>query len=89
MIAGLSHIAIRTSNILNSVRFYTEVLGLREAFRMYGEDGALSTVYIYIAPASTLNCSPMEHSAAKRSAMPSGCAISAWKRRTWKRPMKR
>ncbi len=58
MIAGLSHIAIRTSNILNSVRFYTEVLGLREAFRMYGEDGALSTVYIYIAPSQYLELFP-------------------------------
>ena len=54
MIAGLSHIAIRTSNILNSVHFYKEVLGLREAFRMYGEDGALATVYIYIAPSQYL-----------------------------------
>lgn len=54
MIAGLSHIAIRTSQILDSVRFYTEVLGLREAFRMYNEDGALSTVYLYIAPSQFL-----------------------------------
>ena len=50
MIAGLSHIAVRASDILGSVRFYTQVLGLREAFRMYGDDGALATVYLYIAP---------------------------------------
>lgn len=54
MICGLSHIAIRCSDILESVRFYTEVLGLKEAFRMYGEDGALGTVYVYIAPSEYL-----------------------------------
>ncbi|MBR3017406.1 MAG: VOC family protein [Clostridia bacterium] len=54
VIAGLSHAAIRTGNILDSMRFYTEVLGLREAFRMCGEDGALSTVYLFIAPGQYL-----------------------------------
>ena len=54
MIKGLSHIAIRASDILSSARFYTEVLGLREAFRMHNDDGKLSTVYIYIAPSQYL-----------------------------------
>ena len=49
-VAGLSHVAIRTREIMDSVRFYTEVLGLREAFRMHREDGTLATVYLYIAP---------------------------------------
>ena len=53
-VAGLSHTAIRTRNILDSVRYYTEVLGLREAFRMYGEDGSLATVYLFIAPGQYL-----------------------------------
>ena len=50
MITRLGHIAIRTSDILNSVKFYVDVLGLQEAFRMYGDDGGLATVYIYVAP---------------------------------------
>lgn len=54
MIRGLSHIAIRCSNILESIRFYTEVLGLKEAFRMHGADGSLATVYLYIAPSEYL-----------------------------------
>ena len=54
MIKGLSHVAIRCSNILESVRFYTEILGLKEAFRMHGEDGNLATVYLYIAPSEYL-----------------------------------
>lgn len=54
MITGLSHIAIRTTDLVESVRFYTEVLGLQEAFRMYSEDGSVATVYIYIAPGQFL-----------------------------------
>ena len=53
-IAGLSHVAIRTKDILESVRYYTEVLGLREAFRMHREDGVLATVYLFIAPGQYL-----------------------------------
>ena len=50
MITGLSHIAIRTSDIHESVRFYTDILGMKEAFRMNAEDGSLATIYLYIAP---------------------------------------
>ena len=53
-VAGLSHVAIRTRDILESVRFYTEVLGLKEAFRMHREDGTLATVYLSIAPGQYL-----------------------------------
>ena len=51
---GLSHAAIRTRDILASVRYYTEVLGLREAFRMHREDGSLGTVYLSLAPGQYL-----------------------------------
>lgn len=54
VVAGLSHAAIRTRSIQDSLRFYTEVLGLREAFRMHREDGSLSTVYLFIAPGQYL-----------------------------------
>ncbi|MBR5111306.1 MAG: VOC family protein [Clostridia bacterium] len=53
-VAGLSHAAIRTRSILDSVRFYTEVLGLKEAFRMHREDGTLAAVYLFIAPGQYL-----------------------------------
>jgi len=52
--AGLSHIAIRTRDILESLRYYTGILGLPEAFRMYAEDGSLATVYIFLAPGQYL-----------------------------------
>ena len=53
-VAGLSHVAIRTRDIQESIRFYTGILGLREAFRMYGEDGSLATVYLFLAPGQYL-----------------------------------
>ena len=53
-VAGLSHVAVRASNIQDSIRYYTEVLGLREAFRMYGDDGSLAAVYLFLAPGQYL-----------------------------------
>ena len=53
-VSGLSHVAIRTRDIHESIRFYTEVLGLREAFRMTREDGTLATVYLFFAPGQYL-----------------------------------
>ncbi len=52
--AGLSHVAIRTRDIEESVRYYTQVLGFREAFRMRREDGSTATVYVIITPGQYL-----------------------------------
>ena len=54
VVAGLSHAAIRTRDIQESIRYYTETLGLQEAFRMYAEDGSLATVYLFLAPGQYL-----------------------------------
>ncbi|MBR4577462.1 MAG: VOC family protein [Clostridia bacterium] len=53
-VGGLSHAAIRTRDIEKSLAYYTTVLGLREAFRMYREDGSLGTVYLFLAPGQYL-----------------------------------
>ena len=50
MITGITHHAIRARDIEKTAAFYTEVLGLKEAFRMNRPDGTLGTIYIYIAP---------------------------------------
>lgn len=51
---GLHHSAIYTRNITESIRYYSEVLGLEEAFRLKREDGTLSTIYLIIAPGQYL-----------------------------------
>ena len=59
MIKGLGHLAIRARDIEASAKFYREVIGLKEAFRMYnGEGGKLGTVYMYIAPSQFIEIFP-------------------------------
>ena len=53
-VSGLSHVAIRTRSIMAGVRYYADVLGMKEAFRMYREDGSLATVYLILAPGQYL-----------------------------------
>ena len=49
MIKGITHNALRVKDIEKSVKFYTDVLGFKEAFRMHNKDtGALGAVYLYI-----------------------------------------
>ncbi|MDR2095550.1 MAG: VOC family protein [Treponema sp.] len=51
MVTRIGHSAIRAKDIEVTARFYTEVLGFKEAFRMYTKEGGqLSTIYVYIAP---------------------------------------
>lgn len=46
MITQISHIAFHTNDLEASLDFYCNKLGLEEAFRIYGDDGALWIVYI-------------------------------------------
>ena len=50
-IKGIGHPAIRAKDIEATVKFYREVLGMKEAFRMQNPTGdALGCVYMYVAP---------------------------------------
>ena len=59
MIKGLGHLAIRAKDIEASAKYYCETVGFREAFRMHnGEGGALSAIYLYIAPSQFIEIFP-------------------------------
>ena len=58
MIKGLSHIAVRVRDLEASLRFYREILGLEEAFRINEEDGSPRLVYVWIAPGQFLELFP-------------------------------
>jgi len=50
MIKGLGHLAIRARDMEVTAKFYREIAGFREAFRMYNlEGGKLGCIYMYIA----------------------------------------
>ena len=55
----LGHIAIRARDIEATAKFYREVLGMREAFRMYnGEGNALGSIHIFVAPSNYIEIFP-------------------------------
>ena len=48
MITDLGHTAFAAHDLERSLAFYAQ-LGLREAFRLYHEDGSLMLVYLHVA----------------------------------------
>ena len=59
MIKGLGHVAIRAKDIEESGKFYREIVGLKEAFRMYNLEGnRLGTIYFYLAPGQFIEIFP-------------------------------
>ena len=49
-VESLNHAAIDTCSLEKSMRFYTEVLGLKEAFRICRDDGTPVAVFIILKP---------------------------------------
>ena len=48
LVKKIAHSAIRARDAETTANFYKDILGFREAFRMYREDGSLSTIYLYV-----------------------------------------
>jgi len=46
----LSHVGVSTSDIERSLKWYTEILGLDEAFRLHSPDGELRIIYLQLSP---------------------------------------
>jgi len=59
MIKGLGHLAIRAKDIEATAKFYREVIGLKEAFRLNNlEGGKLGIIYMYVAPSQFIEIFP-------------------------------
>ena len=54
----MNHVGISVTNFEESVRFYTQTLGFREAYRLRGEDGAPTMSYIQISRDTFLELAP-------------------------------
>jgi lactoylglutathione lyase len=58
MITNLGHVAFWVKDLDRSLEFYTKVIGLKEAFRLYRDDGSLGGVYLYISPNNFIEIFP-------------------------------
>lgn len=50
LVKGIGHAAMRAADAEKTAKFYKEILGFEEAFRMYQDDGTVGTIYLYLAP---------------------------------------
>ncbi len=48
-VSMLNHVGINVPNIPDAIKYYTDKMGYREAFRVTGKDGAPTLVYMYIS----------------------------------------
>ncbi len=48
-VSTMNHVGINVPNIPEAIRYYTDRMGYREAFRITGADGAPTLVYMYIS----------------------------------------
>jgi len=48
-VSMMNHVGINVPNIPDAVKYYTEKMGYREAFRVTGENGQPTLVYMYIS----------------------------------------
>jgi lactoylglutathione lyase len=58
MVTNLGHVAFWVKDLDRSLEFYTKVVGLKEAFRLYRDDGSTGGVYLYISPNNFIEIFP-------------------------------
>lgn len=58
MIKRIAHGAIRVKDIKKTVKFYRDIMGFKESFEVYDNDGAISLVYLYIAEGQFIEIFP-------------------------------
>ncbi len=60
MINGLTHIAVRITDLQRSLAFYTGVLGLRETWRYTSPEGQVILVYLKVADGQFIELFPVD-----------------------------
>lgn len=58
MITGLTHAAVRVTDLAASLDFYTRVLGLSEQFRLTNEQGDPGLIYLKVAEGQFIELFP-------------------------------
>ena len=58
MLKGITHAAIRTTDIERSIKFYSSIPGVEEQFRMLNDDGSVGMIYMRIAPGQYIEIFP-------------------------------
>lgn len=58
MIKGMSHVAVRVTDIDRSIAFYCGILGIPEKFRLEKEDAGIRLVYLEVAPGQFIELFP-------------------------------
>lgn len=58
MITGLTHIAVRVTDLEKSLSFYCGLLGLEEQFRLSGDDGKPWLVYVKVTESQFIELFP-------------------------------
>ena len=67
MIKGISHVAVRVTDMEKSLRFYRDVLGFRESFRLMRDDGSLHLIYLQVAPGQIIELFPNAEGPSERA----------------------
>jgi lactoylglutathione lyase len=68
------HVAFRVPDLEQSIRWYAEAFGAREAFRANREDGSVQLVYIELAPGQFIELFPNGKNRIEEPADPIGYA---------------
>lgn len=75
-ISALNHVTIRTADIERMVRFYTDVLGFRELYRLLKDDGGLRLVYLMVSQTQFIELFPTRTIRPAQGTMPVASIIS-------------
>ncbi|NLM77691.1 MAG: VOC family protein [Ruminococcaceae bacterium] len=58
MITKIGHMALKVKDLEASCRFYMDVLGFQEAFKLYNDEGQVSICYLHIAAGQFIELFP-------------------------------